>query len=208
MFPALVSLMFRDWGNNPPSNEDQWGMSPSRCAWGYLDHMLSFVRQIISDAGNPPVVTPGTPTPYSREEVSDTLARLVMAQEETTETTHAELKVAIIWDSAMGHQCGTVFKAREVRINLNRPRRGTHDARVPRSLRGSPETAILQDRKDNFHTLCLCVDSTYIMNILIMRLATLVATRDYLLNGKEVWCMFPSSRKWACYSSLYECPCL
>jgi hypothetical protein len=107
-----------------------------------------------------------------------------------------------------GHQCGTVFKAREVRINLNRPRGGTHDARVPSSLRGSPETAILQDRRDNFHTICLCVESTYIMNILIMRLATLVATRDYLLNGKEVWCMFPSSRKWACYSSLYECPCL
>jgi hypothetical protein len=149
--------------------------------------MLSYVRQLISETGNPPVVTPGIPIPYSRDEVRAILARLVMAQKDISENTHAGLKVAIIWHSAMGHQCGTELHAREVRINLDRPTGGTHDAMVPSSLSGSPETPILQDRRDSFHTLLLKVQgTTFIMNILILRLVTLVATRDYLLNGEKV----------------------
>jgi hypothetical protein len=39
----------------------------------------------------------------------------------------------------------------------------------------------------SIHTLLLKVQgTTFIMNILILRLVTLVATRDYLLNGEKV----------------------
>jgi hypothetical protein len=186
-FTALVAMMFRDWDNSPPLvNKTQWKMSPSRCAWGYLDHMLSYVRLVITDADRPPEATPGRRIPYSREEVSDTLARRVMAQVESSDDVHAHLQRAIVWRSAMGHQYEGQLQATEVRINLDRPTGGTHDAVVPSVMRGSPECVLLQDRRDSFHTLLLLFSGTFIMNIFILRLVTLVATRDYLLNGLAV----------------------
>lgn len=175
--------MFRDWGNSPLVKKLQWNMSPSRYAWGYLDHMLSYVRRVIADTGNPTDATPGRRIPYSREEVIDTLARRVMARSESLENAHSSLELPIVWKSAMGHQCGSRLQAIEVRINLDRPTGGTHDAMVPRAMSGSPETPILQNHRDSFHTHLLAINGNYTMNVLILRLATLVVTRDYLLNG-------------------------
>jgi hypothetical protein len=196
-FPALYSMkdlvgvMFRDFGDTSlPSNRQMWGTSPSRCAWMYLDHNLSYVRQVITDAGSEPVATFGRRIPYSREEVSDTLARSVMKQVDGFESTQLDDRdLSIVWRSAMGHQHEGQLQAAEVRINTNRPAGGTHDAVVPSPMRESPASSVLLDHKDSFHTLLLVTDfgagggRTYIMNILILRLATLVATRDFLLNG-------------------------
>lgn len=175
-------MMFRDWTNIPPIyKKPQWKLSPSRCAWVYLDHMLSYVRSATS--GDPAGVAPGGLIPYSRDEVSITLARRVMVRERTTVNIRQK---PIVWRTAMGHQCGRQLEAIEVRINLDRPTGGTHDAVIPRSLRGSPEIPILQERKDSFHTLMLSINGRYIMNILILRIMVLVATKDYLLNGVMV----------------------
>jgi hypothetical protein len=184
--------MFRHFDSSSSlSNKQQWRMSPSRCAWMYLDHMLSHIRKAITDAGSAPEATPGRRIPYSREEVSETLVRMVMKRGGSSESTHAfPDRLSIVWGSAMGHQYDGPLKAMEVRINLHRPTGGTHDAAVPRPMRGSPASPILLEYKDNFHALLLVAGRgnmrTYIMTILILRLATLVATRDYLLNGVEI----------------------
>jgi hypothetical protein len=214
----LVAVMFRDFGDTSLSSDRQmWGTSPSRYAWIYFDHNLSYVRQVITNAGSEPVATAGRRIPYSREEVSDTLARCVMKQVDGFESTQlANRDLSIVWRSAMGHQYEGQLQATEVRINTNRPTGGTHDAVVPGPMRESPASSVLLDYKDSFHTLLLVTGfnsgRTYIMNILILRLAILVATRDYLLNGVEIEGM-PFFRTIAdsqiaesyCLEALYDC---
>jgi hypothetical protein len=184
--------MFRNFDSGAPlSNKQQWSMSPSRYAWMYLDHMLSHIRKAIRDAGSAPEATPSRRIPYSREEVSVTLARMAMKRADAPDSPHpAYPALAIVWGSAMGHQYEGQLKAREVRINLNRPTGGTNHSLVPTALRGSPASPILRAYKDNFHTLLLVVGGgnsrTYIMTILTLRLATIAATQEFLLNGKSI----------------------
>jgi hypothetical protein len=141
--------------------------------------MLRPVRTAITAAGNPLEVTPGRRTSYSREEVSDTLARKVMAQGDSMD------EITIAWNTARGHQFEGKLKAIEVRINLDRPTGGRLAMTAP-IQRSSPHTDLLQDRKDNFHTHLLSVQNKFPMNIVILRLMTIVAIREYLLIGVEV----------------------
>jgi hypothetical protein len=144
--------------------------------------MLSHVRKAITAAGDTLEATPGGRIPYSREEVTEILARRVMAKGNSLEHPGAP----IVWHSAMGHQSEGNLQPTEVRINPNRPTGGTHDVMVPGAMEGSREHPILEGRRDAFHSLVLVIHGKYVMNVLILRLWMLVATRDFLLNGLRI----------------------